>query len=94
MDVTFIIIQAGNIEIICMRDRANQSLYVTNVFNTSGREYPYYKLHTGLYIAAFRDAEERASMIKRDEIPFTWKMESGPDMLKVSDYRDLKNDVS
>ncbi|KAG6878274.1 hypothetical protein C0993_009632 [Termitomyces sp. T159_Od127] len=92
VDVTFIIIQAGNIEIICMRDRTNQSLYVTNVFNTGGRDYPYHKLHTGLYIAAFRDAEDRASRIERGEIPFTWKMESGPDMLKVSDYRDLKND--
>ncbi|KAG6878277.1 hypothetical protein C0993_009635 [Termitomyces sp. T159_Od127] len=91
MDVTFVIIQAGNIEIIGMRDRANQCLYLTDVFNVDNREYPYFKLHTGLYIAAIRDAEDRADSIVNGKIPFTWKMESGTDALKAIDCRRNNN---
>ncbi|KAG6897705.1 hypothetical protein C0992_012174 [Termitomyces sp. T32_za158] len=91
MDVTFVIIQAGNIEIIGMRDRANQCLYLTDVFNVDSREYPYFKLHTGLYIAAIRDAEDRADSVVNGEIPFTWKMETGTGVLKAIDCRRNSN---
>ncbi|KAG6902032.1 hypothetical protein C0995_005365 [Termitomyces sp. Mi166 len=85
-DVTFIVIQAGNIEVICMRDRANQTLFVSDSFRLSDDTYSYYKLHTGLYIAAIRDAKDRADRINNQEIPWTWYLKSGVDSSDAVDY--------
>ncbi|GLB43210.1 hypothetical protein LshimejAT787_1301110 [Lyophyllum shimeji] len=84
-DATFIVIDAGNLEIICIRDRKNQTLYVSNVIDTSGADVQYGKLHTGLYIAAIRDAEDRARLLKVST-PATWVMKFGIPVEKQIDF--------
>ncbi|KAG6808382.1 hypothetical protein H0H92_004324 [Tricholoma furcatifolium] len=76
-DVTFIVLSAGNIETICIRDRLTQTLYVSDHYRVGDEKYPYYKLHTGLYVAAIRDAEDRANIIKSGLIPHTWQLKTG-----------------
>ncbi|KAG6828724.1 hypothetical protein H0H87_001068 [Tephrocybe sp. NHM501043] len=83
--------RCSNIEIICMRDRANKTLYVSDVFKVGNVAYPYYKLHTGLYIAAIRDAEDRAISVNKGSVPPTWKMKSGIDAGKSLDYSQIAN---
>ncbi|KAG6856564.1 hypothetical protein H0H87_003064, partial [Tephrocybe sp. NHM501043] len=58
-DATFICINAGNIEIICIRDRLMKTLYVSDIIQVQKCK-KYMQLHTGLIIAAVRDAEDRA----------------------------------
>ncbi|KAG6910047.1 hypothetical protein DXG01_013493 [Tephrocybe rancida] len=91
MDATFIVIQAGNIEIICLRDRNTQTLFVSKVFNIRSTAYPYFKLHTGLYIAAIRDAEDRAARITTGPHPPTWTMTSGIEAASVIDLTPYTN---
>jgi hypothetical protein len=52
------VIHAGNYEILGIRDRASQTLYVSDVITVDACDYG--KLHTGLFIAALRDANNRA----------------------------------
>ncbi|KAG6817136.1 hypothetical protein H0H87_012327 [Tephrocybe sp. NHM501043] len=47
------------------------------------------ELHTGLYIAAIRDAQDRALSIAQGEIPPTWGMKSGLDVAKVQDFSHI-----
>ena len=61
-DATFVVINAGNLEIIGKRDRATQSLYISNVIDVTACDYG--KLHTGLYIAAIRDARNRTTQLR------------------------------
>lgn len=84
-DATFIVIHAGNLEVICIRDRTNQTLYVSDLIDTTGSGVEYGKLHTGLYIAAIRDAVERARLLK-DSTPATWVMKFGIAADKQMDF--------
>ncbi|KAG6887268.1 hypothetical protein C0992_013063 [Termitomyces sp. T32_za158] len=96
-DCTFLVINAGNVEIIGMRDRLTQTLYLSDVFLVNDTVYPYFQLHTGLYVSAIRDAQDRAeSIVLRKEIPDTWYLRSGPDSDKVTnlsqpEYKIKKN---
>lgn len=86
-DITLFVIQSGNLEYICVRHRASQTLYLSELLpipksaipctcdGTQRLDPPYIKLHTGLYIAALRDAKNRASQIsaykdKNDLFPY------------------------
>jgi hypothetical protein len=69
-DVTYIVINAGNFEIIGKRERATQTLYISNVIEVA--ECDYGKLHTGLYIAAIRDARDRAAQLRSNPLPRSW----------------------
>ncbi|KAG6877266.1 hypothetical protein C0992_010400 [Termitomyces sp. T32_za158] len=85
-DCTFLVINAGNVEIIGMRDRLTQTLYLSDVFLVNDSRYPYFQLHTGLYVSAIRDAQDRAeSIVLRKEIPDTWYLRSGLDCDKIMD---------
>lgn len=90
-DVTFLVIQAGNTEIICMRDRVNQTLFISDILEISSRDHPYRKLHTGLYIAAIRDAEDRARSISMGKAPETWTMRSGINEVHGQNYTGFTN---
>jgi hypothetical protein len=74
-DTTFVVINAGNIEIIGKRDRATQTLYVSNVIDVTACDYG--KLHTGLYIAAIRDAHDRTARLRcSNPRPESWTFNS------------------
>ncbi|KAG5724598.1 hypothetical protein E4T56_gene4006 [Termitomyces sp. T112] len=90
-DVTFLVIQAGNTEIIGIRDRISQTLFISDILEISSREHPYRKLHTGLYIAAIRDAEDRARSISMGNVPETWTMRSGIDEVHRQNSTGFKN---
>lgn len=66
-DTTFIVMQSGNLELIGVRHRATQTLYMAPLRQIHvDKQYTgpsYGKLHTGLYIAALRDAINRALQV-------------------------------
>jgi hypothetical protein len=63
-DVTFGVISSGNYEIFVRRHRESQTLYISPVINPSVEENPtHYKLHTGLCIISYLDAENRAMQL-------------------------------
>ncbi|KAG6818920.1 hypothetical protein H0H93_000305 [Arthromyces matolae] len=71
-DATFILIHAGNAEIIAIRDRQTQTLFVSDVIQVNNFD-DYLQMHVGLYIAAIRDAEDRAfTRATTEELPLTW----------------------
>ncbi|KAG5351931.1 hypothetical protein C0989_004478 [Termitomyces sp. Mn162] len=52
------------------------------------------QLHTGLYVSALRDAQDRAeSIVLRKKIPDTWHLQSGLDPDKITDLsqQDFRN---
>ncbi|KAG6887302.1 hypothetical protein C0995_016306 [Termitomyces sp. Mi166 len=69
-DATFMVINTGNTEIICIRDRLTQTLYISDIIEIHKCEN-YMKIHTGLMIAAIRDAEDRARLLIQST-PRTW----------------------
>jgi hypothetical protein len=58
------VINAGLYEVIGFRHRAAQTLYLSDIIEVSRSAPPYGKLHTGLYLAAFKDALDRAQRLK------------------------------
>ncbi|EDR08270.1 uncharacterized protein LACBIDRAFT_327363 [Laccaria bicolor S238N-H82] len=67
-DATFIVINAGLYEVIGLRHRASQTLYLSDIFKVSNSTPAYGKLHTGLYLAAFKDALDRARQLDNMKI--------------------------
>lgn len=67
-DATFIVINAGLYEIIGFRHRASQTLHLSDVIDVSKSTPAYGKLHTGLYLAAFKDALDRAQQLDRMDV--------------------------
>jgi hypothetical protein len=64
-DTTVIILHSGNHEIIGVRERSSQTLYLSKVIEPSKcRDPPYGKLHAGLYIASVKDGIDRSSQIQ------------------------------
>ncbi|KAG6835551.1 hypothetical protein H0H93_000265 [Arthromyces matolae] len=71
-DATFIIIHAGNSEIIAIRDRQTQTFYLSDVIRVDTCEN-YLQMHVGIFLAAIRDAEDRAGVrSSQQEHPPTW----------------------
>ncbi|KAG6843715.1 hypothetical protein H0H87_001318 [Tephrocybe sp. NHM501043] len=60
-DVTFACLHAGVYEMVVMRDRADNTLYVSKILRNN--EAGFAKRQTGLFIAMLRDAQQRASRI-------------------------------
>jgi hypothetical protein len=60
VDGTFIIIHSGNYELVCLRRRDSQTLYVSDVIEPPTCKNPGYgKLQVGIYVAALQDAIAR-----------------------------------
>ncbi len=62
VDATFITLTGGNLEIICLRVRATQTLYISKVLCVDRQPFPsptHLALHTAIDIAAFNDAVSR-----------------------------------
>ena len=65
-DATFGVISSGNYEIFVRRHRESQTLYISPVIDSSAEDNPaHYKLHTGLYIISYLDAENRAMQLDK-----------------------------
>ncbi|KAF9461073.1 hypothetical protein BDZ94DRAFT_1264504 [Collybia nuda] len=82
-DVTFVIINAGNLEVIGIRDRKSRTLFLSDIIKVDDCDYG--RLHTGLYIAILRDAVNRTLQLKPPNIPTSWtKLYGQPTMKKLS----------
>jgi hypothetical protein len=76
-DTTFIVFNSGAYEIIGIRDRAKQTLYLTSVVETTATSH-YGEMHTGLFLAAIRDAKERSLRFRKsDPHPNSWTVSYG-----------------
>ncbi len=73
-DATFIVLNSGNLEVIAVRNRANQTLYLSDIIATT--KPGYFQIHVGLCIAAIQDARDRAAQLKAleaaDGLPLSW----------------------
>ncbi|KAF9455551.1 hypothetical protein BDZ94DRAFT_662327 [Collybia nuda] len=69
-DVTFVVINSGNFEIIGIRNRKQQTLFLSDVIKVDDCDYG--RLHTGLYIAILRDALNRTLQLRPPNIPASW----------------------
>ena len=81
-DATYAVLHAGNYELLFFRNRASQTLYISDVVEphsvgqgTAGGP-GYYQIHIGLYISAIRDATNRARQLEDfgggDVLPDMW----------------------
>ncbi|KIL58786.1 hypothetical protein M378DRAFT_132107 [Amanita muscaria Koide BX008] len=60
VDGTVIILHSGNYELVCLRHRRSQTLYISDLIEPPTCANPGYgKLHVGIYIAAIQDAMDR-----------------------------------
>ena len=58
LDGTFIVFHSGNWELVCVRDRKSQTLYVSDLIEP--HRYPEYgKLQVGIYVAAIQETIDR-----------------------------------
>lgn len=76
-DGTISVMNSGNYDIICVRDRKTQTLYVSELIHTPTIAKPHYgKLHTGIYIAGINDLLDRAEAIHvatiTNRLPKSW----------------------
>jgi hypothetical protein len=82
-DATYSILHAGNYELLLLRNRRDQTVYISDVIEPHivGKGMPgnpgYYQIHIGLCISAIRDAIARARQLKEfggaeDILPDTW----------------------
>ncbi|KAJ7162374.1 hypothetical protein C8R46DRAFT_1194052, partial [Mycena filopes] len=70
-DATFLVMHSGNYEIIGLRNRGEQTLYISDIIEAPSQDR-YAQIHTGLYIAIMRDARRRTRSLAEDRIPPTW----------------------
>lgn len=71
-DSTFIVFQCGNFERIGVRNRAAQTLYLSDLIDVPNVTDPgsYTELHLNLYVLILRDALQRAAYLgPRDDVP-------------------------
>ena len=62
LDATFIVLHSGNWELVCVRDRKSQTLYISDLIEP--HKYPEYgKLHVGIYIAAIQETIDRKKQL-------------------------------
>lgn len=60
-DATYLVISSGNLEIIAMRNRETQTMYLSPILEPpEDTDIPHTKLMTSLFITAYRDAIDRA----------------------------------
>ncbi|KAJ3852513.1 hypothetical protein EV368DRAFT_64867 [Lentinula lateritia] len=67
IDATFIILHRGTTEIICIRHRVSQTLFVSEIIDTSVKYYG--KLQIALYAAILKDQVERQEILEREHPP-------------------------
>ena len=69
-DGTIIILHSGNHELVCLRHRKTQTLYVSDLIEPPTCKDPGYgKLQVGIYVAAIQDMMERTKQRLRRSQP-------------------------
>ncbi|KIM75061.1 hypothetical protein PILCRDRAFT_13876 [Piloderma croceum F 1598] len=64
VDGTIIILHSGNYELVCLRHRSSQTLYVSDIIEPPTCANPGYgKLHVGIYVAAIQDTIDRQKQL-------------------------------
>jgi hypothetical protein len=67
-DTTILVFHAGNHDLIGVRHRKRQTLYITNIIVPWACQHPGYgKIQVGIYIAAIRDALDRLKVEDQEE---------------------------
>jgi hypothetical protein len=62
-NTTVLVVHSGNLEYICFRHRASQTLYISDILHVPQLRDPGYgKVQVGLYIAALTDAFQRLAL--------------------------------
>jgi hypothetical protein len=70
VDGTVIILHSGNHELVCLRHRDSQTLYVSDVIEPPTCANPGYgKLHVGIYLAAIQDTIDRQKQQHASPLP-------------------------
>jgi uncharacterized membrane protein YgcG len=70
VDGTVIILHSGNHELVCLRHRDSQTLYVSDVIEPPTCANPGYgKLHVGIYLAAIQDTMDRHKQLHASLLP-------------------------
>ncbi|KAF8625476.1 hypothetical protein AX15_005361 [Amanita polypyramis BW_CC] len=70
VDGAVIVLHLGNHELVCLRHRRSQTLYVSKLIVPSSCSDPGYgKLHVGIYIAAIQDAMDRRQQRSESKPP-------------------------
>lgn len=80
--MTFVVFSSGNTQIIGIRDRHSQTLFLSPPIDVSTvDDPPFTKLQVGLFIAAYNDALNRARQLQAMEairwslnVPFRYKL--------------------
>ncbi|KAJ3999832.1 hypothetical protein F5050DRAFT_815410 [Lentinula boryana] len=67
LDATFIILHRGTTEMICIRHRESQTLFVSEIIDTSVHYYG--KLQTAIYAAIVKDQAQRQEMWEKRHLP-------------------------
>ena len=92
MDGTLIVLHLGNHELVCVRHRGSQTLYVSDVIEPPTCVDPGYgKLHVGIYIAAIQDTMNRKQQQQLPPISQT-KPPGDGDLLGGDKEQDDKDD--
>lgn len=81
-------LNSNHYEIICYRSRADQTLYISELINV-GECSGYGQLHVGLYIAAIRDARDRALQLEHSK-PLSWSRICSNQMIRPNDWDSEK----
>lgn len=77
---SIIVIHSGNYEIVCLRHRKSQTLYISDILHVPFLEAPSYsKVQTGLYIAAVEDTLARNKVDRAHGLVPTWTPPAVPD---------------
>ncbi|KAF7296408.1 hypothetical protein HMN09_01111100 [Mycena chlorophos] len=69
-DATFVSISAGTVEILGLRHRGTQTLYLSDIILPCS-DKNYHQQETGFFIAIFRDAIERTKLLAAGPVPDT-----------------------
>ncbi|KAJ7065532.1 hypothetical protein C8F01DRAFT_748653 [Mycena amicta] len=63
-DSSFGVIHGGSHEIICFRDRASQTLYLSDIIHPSAQD-GYFAIETGLFMAILREIKQRSQLLNQ-----------------------------
>jgi hypothetical protein len=96
VDSTILILHSGNYEVIGIRHRKTQTLYVSDIIEPPKCNNPTYgRLQVGIYISAIQDAMDRARQMEESEMQQPDRGDDSPDNGKGSgeknDHADGKS---
>ena len=93
VDSTTIVLHSGNHELVCVRHRDNQTLYVSDVIEPPTCKDPGYgKLQVGIYVAAIQDMMDRTKQRLQRSQPNLPDGDDGDNPAAGGDEKDDQDD--